>query len=71
MTKYLLSILCYKLLQLAEKVIPMVQSSQHFENRSSPSGLVGQEMKWTVKCWGSPHGLVGQEMKLSVKRNKS
>ena len=25
------------------------QSTQHFENRGSPSGLVGQEMKWSIK----------------------
>ena len=43
------------------------QSTQHFEDRGSPSGLVGQEMKQSVKFGGSPYGLVGQEMKWSVK----
>ena len=41
------------------------QCAQHFENRGSPSGLVGQEMKWSVKF-----GLVGQEMKWSVKKKQ-
>ena len=43
----------------------MQQSTQHFENRDSPSGLVSQEMKWSIKFWDSLYGLDKKKRQIS------
>ena len=63
-----MSFLQYNTMTIHTKLNIDRQCAQHFENRGSQSGLVGQEMKWSVKFWGSPYGLVGQEMKWFVKK---